>query len=303
MKLKVLRPFFAILCTLWLCMSSAAESPVDSLAGKKILFLGDSITQAGEYVTFTSYYLEKLYPTKDFDIYSLGLGSETLSGLSEEGHAGGAFPRPCLFERLGRALEAVKPAVVFACYGMNDGIYQPLEEGRFTAFKSGVSKLIAQCRAAGVGKIYIVTPPIFDATKKPGEFNYDSVLTAYAAWEMTLNEPGVQVIDLHTAMRKARDTRTEVFSKDNVHPGEEGHFLMAKTVLGGLGVTIPGEPLTTIHDDPIYKQVDLLRKERWTHWMQHIGYTREKKVAPQPLGNAVSEETKLQLSIDALRRK
>ena len=126
-------------------LSSALAAPLaaqdaESLAGKRVVFLGDSITQSGGYVTFTTYYLEKLHPKKDFDILGLGLASETLSGLSEDGHAGGKFPRPCLFERLGRLLEKAKPDVVFACYGMNDGIYQPLDKDRFAAFKKGVTK-------------------------------------------------------------------------------------------------------------------------------------------------------------------
>ncbi|AMV28892.1 hypothetical protein VT84_31150 [Gemmata sp. SH-PL17] len=44
------------------------------------------------------------------------------------------------------------------------------------------------------------------------------------------------MIDLHTAMRKARDGRTEPFSKDKVHPGDDGHLLIARTVLTALGV-------------------------------------------------------------------
>ena len=112
-------------------LSSALAFPLaaqdaESLAGRRVAFLGDSNTQAGGYVNFTTYYLEKLHPKKDFDIIGLGLASETLSGLSEDGHAGGKFPRPCLFERLGRVLEKAKPEVVVACYGMNDGIYVPL---------------------------------------------------------------------------------------------------------------------------------------------------------------------------------
>ena len=50
--------------------------------------------------------------------------------MSEEGHAGGKFPRPDLHERLDRALPKTKPDLVFACYGMNDGIYLPLDEAR-----------------------------------------------------------------------------------------------------------------------------------------------------------------------------
>ena len=88
-----------------------------SLAGKRVVFLGDSITQSGGYDAFTTYYLEKRYPKKDFDITGLGLASETLSGLSEDGHAGGKFPRPCLFERLDRLCDKARPEVVVACYG------------------------------------------------------------------------------------------------------------------------------------------------------------------------------------------
>ena len=37
--------------------------------------------------------------------------------------------------------------------------------------------------------------------------------------------------------------------------------------------------------------------------MQHIGYTREKTVAPQPLGSAEADAAKIQEKIDALRRR
>ncbi len=282
-----------------------AENPVAdaaTLAGKTCVFLGDSITQAGGYVTFTAYFLEKRFPEERFDIFGLGLASETLSGLSEEGHAGGAFPRPCLFERLGRLLEKVKPEVVFACYGINDGIYLPLDDERFAAFKDGATRLIAQCKAAGVTDVFLVTPPIYDATTKEGEFNYDSVMAAYAAWEKTLDAPGVHVIDLHTAMRAARDARTKAFSGDKVHPGDEGHLLMARTILEGLGLPVPDASLAAIKDDPLFKEVARLRDHRSSRWMQHIGYTREKTVEPQALGDTETEAAKMRERIDALRR-
>lgn len=284
------------------CATPAPKAGADALAGKRVAFLGDSITQGGGYISFTSYWLNKLFPREKFDLYPLGLSSETLSGLSEAGHASGKFPRPCLFERLGRLLEKNQPEIVCACYGMNDGIYQPLDDARFAAFKNGVNRLIAQCQAAGVRKIYLVTPPIYDAQTKPGEFNYDTVLAAYAAWETTLKIPGVQVIDLHTPMRKARDARTEVFSRDHIHPGDEGHLLMAQTILAALGVTVPGDDVAKIKADPLFQQVDLLRRQRAAHWMAHIGYTREKHVAPQPLGDAETEAAQIQQKIDGLRR-
>lgn len=295
------RAFFAAAVLLILGQPLPAQDAA-SLADKKIVFLGDSITQAGGYVNFVSYYLEKLYPQKNFDIYGLGLASETLSGLSEEGHAGGKFPRPCLFERLGRLLDKVKPDAVVACYGMNDGIYKPLDRDRFKAFQDGVTKLVDQCKAAGVKEIVLVTPPIYDFTPKGDEFNYDAVLTEYAAWETGLKTDHVRVIDLHTAMRKARDGRAEAFSKDHVHPGEDGHLVMARAILAGLGVDVPDDKLAAIHADPLFKLVAEKRALRSNAWMPHVGYTREKKVDPQPLGNVEADAAKLQEKIDALRR-
>jgi lysophospholipase L1-like esterase len=273
------------------------------LAGKRIVILGDSNTQAGAYVSFTNYYLEKLYPEQSFDILGLGLASETLSGLSEDGHAGGKFPRPCLFERLTRVFEKTKPDVVIACYGINDGIYLPLDKDRLAAFQAGVRKLVEQSQKAGVAQIVLLTPPIYDHTPKPGEVDYDAVMTAYAQWMMELKIPGVRVVDLHTAMRKARDARSTPFARDKVHYGDEGHLLVARTLLTALGVAVPDEELAKVQADPLFKLVAQKRALRSSAWMKHIGYTREKKVEPQPLGTVEADVAKLQMSIDAFRRK
>jgi lysophospholipase L1-like esterase len=293
---------------LTLALSAALTSPVtaqntEALAGKRVVFLGDSNTQAGGYVAFTAYYLDRLYPKANFDIIGLGLASETLSGLSEDGHAGGKFPRPCLFERLGRVLEKAKPEVVFACYGMNDGIYLPLDKERTAAFQKGVTKLIEQCKEAGVKHVYLITPPIYDFAPKGDAFNYDAVLTEYAKWQAALKVPGVTVIDLHTAMRKARAARTEPFSKDKVHFGDDGHLLVARTVLEALGAKVPKETVAEIKADPLFKLVDQKRALRSGAWMKHTGYTREATVKPQPLGTTEDDAAKLQEKIDAIRRK
>jgi len=150
--------------------------------------------------------------------------------------------------------------------------------------------------------VYLVTPPIYDFTPKAGEFNYDAVLTEYAKWEAELKVPGVRVIDLHTAMRKARDARTEPFSKDRVHPGDDGHLLIARTVLVTLGVKVPDEAVTGVQKDPLYKLVAEKRAMRSAQWMKHIGYTREKTVKPEPLGTVETDAAKIQEKIDALRR-
>ena len=208
-----------------------------------------------------------------------------------------------MFERLDRVLTKVKPEVVFACYGINCGIYQPLDKKRFTAFKSGVKRLITESKKAGVGQIYIVTPPIYDEVLREGQFNYDSVMTAYATWEMTIKEDGVKVIDLHSAMRKARNARQEVFSRDRVHPGKEGHLFMAISILKGLEIKVPKEDVAMIQKEPLFKKVDQMRSFRAKQWMKHTGYNREKLVKPQPLGDTERQVAGMQVEIDRLRTK
>jgi hypothetical protein len=128
------------------------------------------------------------------------------------------------------------------------------------------------------------------------------VLAEYAKWEASLNVPNATVIDLHTAMRTARDGRGQPFSPDKVHPGDDGHLVMARTMLIALGVKPPDEAVAAIRADPLYKLVEQKRALRSAAWMKHVGYTREATVAPGPLGTAEADAATVQQQIDALRR-
>ena len=283
-----------------------ATEKVDILAGNRVMILGDSITQNGTYVSYLEYLLTKSHPGKSFDIINVGLSSETASGLSEQGHAGGAFPRPCVHERLQRALDAVRPQVVVACYGMNDGIYQPYNEANMKAFMDGITRLVDACKAAGA-QVILVTPPIFEGGA------YDQVLGKFAEWEVAHPPKGVlAVVDLHTAMAAARAERQKAdpkfrFTGDNVHPGELGHIVMAQSILQGLGIAMPGtaeELLKTAHADALFNLVSQHRSIRSKGWLNYIGYTRERTVAPKT-GNIETVEAtarEIQARIDILKQ-
>ena len=103
-------------------LASAVFAAASPPSASRIVFLGDSITHSGQYIEFVETVL-LANTDKHYEILDLGLSSETVSGLSEEGHAGGKFPRPDLHERLDRVLATTKPELVIACYGMNCGIY------------------------------------------------------------------------------------------------------------------------------------------------------------------------------------
>lgn len=232
---RILSLFSFALLTI-LPMASASEN---LLEGKKtILILGDSITQAGDYVTAFDAWLVKKYPDKRFTVINAGVSSETISGLSEENHAGGKFPRPDLHERLERVLEKSKPDFIIACYGMNCGIYKELDAERTARFQEGNVKLRAAAKKYNA-EIVHVTPPIFDNKGKPG-FNYDSVLSAYSEWLVKQRESGWHVVDLHSEMRKKVDqgkTSDPNFTvqKDGVHPDGAGHWMMAQSLISYFG--------------------------------------------------------------------
>jgi len=128
-------------------------------------------------------------------------------------------------------------------------------------------------------------------------------MAEYAKWMTELKTPCVTVIDLHVAMRKAQDARKEPLAGDKVHYGDDGHRLVAKTILAALGVKVPEDGVAAVKADPLFEQVDQKRAVRSAAWMKHVGYTREKTVAPEPLGTAEADAAKLQEKIDALRRK
>jgi len=214
-------------------------------------------------------------------------------------------------ERLDRALAAVKPVVVVACYGMNDGIYLPYSEEQMAAFRDGVTRLAARCHAVGA-QVIMVTPPVYD--NRGSASTYDQVLKKFAEWEVKSPPPGVvAVADLHTLMAASLTKRQQAdasfhFAKDGVHPGDLGHLIMALSILQELKIaTLPGIPdelLPVISADPMFALVKKHRETRSQGWLQYIGYTRE-KVVPTGSGDIKKTEAdaaKLQDNINNLRR-
>jgi len=246
----------------------------DFLPGvKRILFLGDSITYSGQYVDLFEAFLLTQFPDRKFEVIDCGLPSETVSGLSEEGHAGGAFPRPWLHERLDRVLETVKPDFVFACYGMNCGIYLPLEESRFAKYREGIEELRTKAKAAGAQIIHL-TPAVFDSVPLKGHVEpretvkdgqqyegYDEVLTVYGEWLMAQRAKGWRVVDAHAAMRAVLDAKRQddpiyKFAPDGVHPNADGHRAIAEALVRELAPD---------------------RADKFHAWLETTGTTKEGK--------------------------
>src|SRR5580693_1381588 len=121
----------------------------------RIVFLGDSITQAGDYIVDCECWL--LAHGFEVEILDLGLASETVTDLTLEENAAHlhsfGFGRPFLSERLDRVLAATKPDLLFACYGMNDGGSLPADATGTKRFATAVTKLRKAATKAGVKRV------------------------------------------------------------------------------------------------------------------------------------------------------
>ncbi|WP_158860810.1 SGNH/GDSL hydrolase family protein [Lunatibacter salilacus] len=278
---------------------------------ERILFLGNSITYGAHYVNYVIAYLHLNYPDRDFEFINVGLPSETVSGLSEAGHADGKFPRPDLHERLDRILVEVKPDFVFSCYGMNDGIYLPFEDGRFLSYRKGQEMLHKKVTATGAGLVHL-TPPIYDENKGAA---YANVLDIYSSWLLSQRyTQDWQVIDLHWPMRKFLEEKREesqdyFLAADGIHPNETGHWLMARELLLGIGEHhVYG---VNSHNDYFSKQtngteiLDLVEEYQAVTkdaWLTHIGHKRPGMKSGIPLEKANEASTQVLKKLKSLKQ-
>lgn len=209
------------------------------------VFLGDSNTYAGRFVALFDAVCHNLSGNQLRGL-NLAVASETASGLSEPDHP---FPRPCVHSRIDKTLRMLKPSIVVVCYGMNDGIYQPLSDEVLETYKSQMRLLAKKIKEAGA-RLILMTPPPFEAEairatgKKfgpnangnyawnaPAE-DYDEVLAAMSAWCLENEVEASNVIDLRSALLKFKSESPEgtLLTGDGVHFGEAAHDVVNETI-------------------------------------------------------------------------
>jgi lysophospholipase L1-like esterase len=236
--------------------TSNPATPGRMPAVNRIVFLGDSITFSGGFIVQIEAAVLAQHPDRQIEFLNLGLPSETVSGLSEPGHAGGQFPRPDLHERLQRVLDATRPDLVVACYGMNDGIYYPFSEERFARFRDGIERLRTAVESTGAKLIHL-TPAVFDplpiadrllpeglAAYPQPYAGYDEVLGKYSEWLLSRRAAGWEVLDVHASVRRALEVRRRsdahfTYAKDGVHPNEAGQVEIARPLALAWGLRLP----------------------------------------------------------------
>lgn len=287
---------------------------------KRIVFLGDSITDNGLYIALMNTHFMKHMPEKRLSFINLGVNSETASGLSEPDHP---WPRPCVHQRLDRILKESRPDYVVACYGMNDGIYYPFSEERFKAYQEGMLTLIGKIKQAGA-KVILLTPPPFDKKSfiraplqpegmekyswKEPYAGYDAVIKRYGEWVLSLGDRADQIVNIHKPMvdhlEQIRRQKPDYISGDGIHPNAQGHWVIAKVLMKEL-FNLCLEQMPDYVQHPEQSEIFSLALQHHrllsAAWKEHVGHDNANKVQALPLEEAQQQGTVLEGRIQDLR--
>ncbi|MFA6292791.1 MAG: SGNH/GDSL hydrolase family protein [Victivallales bacterium] len=215
---------------------AAANSalPKDS----RLAIIGDSITEQKQYTKFMETYLLACAGRKDMTVFQFGWGGERAGGF---------------LSRLENDLSAFKPTAATTCYGMNDGSYVPYNDTIGGNYEKAMRAVLEKLKEAGVTQIvagspgavdtkYFVKSPAVFGDKPAGEGYNENLRRLRDIDEKLAGELKTSFADVHTplvdAMAKAKKEKGpdyDVCGRDGVHPGVNGHLIMAYAFLKALG--------------------------------------------------------------------
>jgi isoamyl acetate esterase len=209
--------------------ASAADDETPPLKkGERIVFLGDSITEAGVsakgYVTAIKNALAEKH--KDLTIEVIGAG---ISGNKV----------PDLQRRLEKDVLMKKPSIVVIYIGINDvwhGENDPAKGTPKDKYEAGLTEIIGKIKSAGA-RVVICTPTVI-GEKKAGANKLDSRLDEYAEISRKVaKDTKSQLCDLRKTFQdyltknNGEDKEKGILTSDRVHLSDAGNKLVAETIL------------------------------------------------------------------------
>lgn len=221
------------LALLFLAIVTAQAETTQLPPNARVAIIGDSITEQKLYSKFIETYLLACTGRSDIHCFQFGWGGETASGFSN---------------RLENDLSVFKPTVATTCYGMNDGRYVPYADAIGADYEKWMRLVLTKLKAVGVTQIVAGSPGVVDskyfvkAGASADQYN-DSLAHLRDIDRKLASEFHSGFADVHQEMLDAMVAAKaklgadyDVGGRDGVHPGPNGHLLMAAAFLKGLGL-------------------------------------------------------------------
>jgi lysophospholipase L1-like esterase len=216
--------------TIAVSLSMAADDPVPLKKGDRIVFLGDSITQAGVgaegYVTLIKKALAERHKDLKIDVIGAGISGNKV---------------PDLERRLERDVLARKPTIVVIYIGINDvwhGESNPANGTSKEKFESGLKDIIARIQKQDA-RVILCTPSVIGEKRTN---NLDAKLDEYSAISRKVaRETKSRLCDLrkafvnHLKTHNPADRASGILTSDRVHLNATGNRFVAEAMLKCLG--------------------------------------------------------------------
>lgn len=211
-------------------IACAADAP--ALQPKDVvLVVGDSITEQKMYSVLIEDYLLMCNPIDGLRVSQVGWSGEVAAGGNQ---------------RLEVSMLPFAPTVATLCYGMNDGGYGPIDEKRAKWYRDNQTSIVEKFKKAGVHTIVLGVGAVDSQTyhRNPEQAAvYNQTLSRLSDIDKEIaQQEGVTFADLHNTMVDAMAKAKAKYGKDyavcggdGVHPGWNGHLIMAYAYLKALG--------------------------------------------------------------------
>ena len=208
-------------------MEARMASGADALQkGERIVFLGDSITQAGAgaggYVTLAKEALAKKYPDRGIEVIGAGISGNRV---------------PDLEARLDRDVIEKKPTLVVIYIGINDVWHSLQNRGTSKEdFEQGLRRIIKRIQESGA-RVILCTPSVI-GEKTDGSNPLDAMLDEYSLISRTVaRETHSRLLDLrrqfvaHLKAANKENVDKKVLTDDGVHLNSAGNRFVAERML------------------------------------------------------------------------
>jgi lysophospholipase L1-like esterase len=206
--------------------------PIKLKKGDRIVFLGDSITQAASgangYITLIKKALDEKNKDLEIEVVNAGISGNKV---------------PDLQRRVEKDVVAKKPTIVFIYIGINDvwhGLNDPTKGTPKDKFEAGLKEVIGKIKDGGA-QVILCTPTVI-GEKKDGANKPDKLLDEYSDISRSLaKELKLPLCDLRKAFvenlkeNNKEDKDRGVLTSDSVHLNAAGNKLVAETMLKLLG--------------------------------------------------------------------
>jgi lysophospholipase L1-like esterase len=235
-----------------------AEAQVKSFRqNDRVIFVGNSITEAGAYVSYIYLYYMTHFPERKLVIINGGIGGDKSSDI---------------YRRLNYDVLAKQPNVLVLTFGMNDTGY--FEFNNDNADKTARERIEASRRSyqlieqrllqlPGIQKILMSSPPYDETAKIKGNIFHgkhkamEEVVKFQEAAAHKNSWPFVDLFrpmtELNTRMQH-KDSAFTLIGPDRVHPGNAGHLVMASLFLKSQGLS--GQPVADVRINAVSGKVE-----------------------------------------------